>query len=195
MTFQKTVRQFSFFAFLGLMTFVLNSCGASAEGETDKWNSNIQMLDRLITENAGFSVPLASVKKMASQSWDAAQEVADEDKKIEAMQSANAMVDNSFAGKLGSMPGMITEISSIRKKLSGKTMSQTLITKLQSAANKADRAVAQSTIAMNESAEDLASAESIVGPAYASLKASRDNFKSLKSDFDKETKKKKKKKK
>lgn len=175
-----------------LFSSLLTACSASVEGETSSWEANLKMMDRLTREYPGFSEPLSFVKKTAEASWARALEVSKEEEKIAAMQSANSLIDNSFAQKLSDMPGMVSEIGRIRKGLKGKTMSTNLIKKLNSEADNANAAIANAEHAMALSAESLGSAEDLIGPSFSSLKKSLKRWKDLKSEYNKEQKAKKK---
>ena len=186
--FSTLIQKAGLFLLLAATAILITSCKASVEGETKKWAGNLEMVDRLAGEYPNYAAPLNEVKANAEGAWKAAEALTDEEKKAEAMNAANDIIDNSFAQKLGEMPIMMDEISKIRGDLSGKKMSQTLISKLKSAAEKADEAVDDAYDAMSMDAGSIAAAESNISPAYSALKSSRDKWKTLKSDYSKEQK-------
>ena len=173
----------------------LTGCKPSVSGQTDDWKANIEHVDHLVSEMPQFATPLEAVKTKAQAAWAEAEKLTDEDKKAEAMKSANDIIDKGFAGQLYKMQGLIDEIASLRKKLAGKTMSKSLIAKLNDAVDPANEAVENAQSAMSAGAETEAQANAIIGPAYQKLKASRDKWSSLKASYDKEQKANKKKRK
>lgn len=189
----KNLKPFTFMLVLAI-ALALTGCKPSVEGQTDDWKANVAHVDQLITDMPQFATPLNSVKTKAEAAWAEAEKVSGDDQKAEAMKSANDIIEKGFAGQLHELQGLIDEIASIRKKLAGKTMSKSLIAKLNDAVDPANEAVEKANLVMEMGAETEAEATASVGAAHDKLVSSRNKWKSLKDAYDKEQKANKKKK-
>lgn len=176
-------------AAISLLTF--SSCKPTTEGETAKWKTNMASLAQLETDMSQFSAPIGEVKKRAEAAWADAEKISDTDKKAEAMKAANDIITKGFAGQLMEIPKMQDEIQRIREKLSGKTMAQTIIDKIDSAVEDTDAADELYEKALSDGAETEAAANALVAPAYEAMSSCQRKWSSISSDYDKYKKKKK----
>jgi hypothetical protein len=180
--------------FMVAIVIATTGCKPSVAGQTEDWTANLEHIASMTKDMPQFSGALAAVKTRAEASWAEAEKITDEDKKAEAMKETNDIIAKGFAGQLYEINGLEEEISDYRSKLAGKTMSNSLIAKINDAVDPADEAIDAADEAVAEGASDEASANVAIGAVYGPLKASRDKWKSLKDAYDKEQRDRKKKK-
>jgi hypothetical protein len=193
-TFSKRMMTIATMLFVAIV-LVTSGCKPSVAGQTDDWKANQEHIASMTKDMPQFSAALASVKSRCEAAWAEAEKITDEDKTAEAMKAVNDIIDNGFAGKLYKFNSMIEEIGDYRSKLGGKTMSSSLIAKLNDAIDPADEAIDAAYAAIDKGAASEAEGDMIINPVYTQLKASVDRWKSLKDSYDKEQRDRKKKKK
>jgi hypothetical protein len=83
---------------------MVTSCGtATPESETKRWESSKKTLATLGAKYPGFKPALEEVMADATIQWTAAGNVADEEKKVEAMRAANSAASPTFVSNLDNM--------------------------------------------------------------------------------------------
>ncbi len=176
------------------ISIATTGCKPSVAGQTEDWKENLAHIASMTTDMPQFAAALAAVKTRAEAAWAEAEKITDEDKKAEAMKATNDIISKGFAGQLFEIAGLEEEISKSRSKLAGKTMSSSLIAKINDAVDPADEAIDAADAAVAAGAADEASANAAIGAVYGPLKAARDKWDSLEDAYDKEQKDRKKKK-
>jgi hypothetical protein len=102
------------FLFAVVALLLVASCAKpTAESETKAWESSKQTLETLGAKYPGFKPALEEVKNEASKQWDAALEVSDDEKKVEAMRAANTAAKPSFVGQLDGMSDAIESLKDL----------------------------------------------------------------------------------
>jgi len=101
------------FTFFALIIFMLNACGPTLESSNEDWERNDKAMAQLKTDYAAFT-PLIDQKLVEAQkAWDASQEIADEEKKLDKMVAANQILS---AGAVGNLRNMKSKISGLKTK-------------------------------------------------------------------------------
>lgn len=76
------------------------ACSRSVEGETSAWTRNQQKVKDLMTLYPKMGGALNEQRNKATQAWDAAQSVSDDEAKINAMAKANRLLSSGFVQDL-----------------------------------------------------------------------------------------------
>lgn len=174
---------FSKITALCMIVCMIAACKPTTKNETAKWQTNLAAAQKLSQDAPQFATAIAEVKTKAETTWAAAEKITEEDKKAEEMNKANQMIGNGFIGQLTKIEEMKTEISDIRGKLSGKTMAQSLIAKINDEMDRTNSAYDLYDQAMAKGASDEASANSLVDPAYTAVNTSLVKWKSLYDEY------------
>lgn len=170
-------------AVLLILTCYVVACKPTTKNESAKWAANMSGIDKLTQEAPTFAEPIKAVKTQAETAWAEAEKIAEEEKKAEAMNKANQIISEGFVGHLMKIPDMQTEIADIRSKLSGKTMAQSLIAKINDEIDNTNKAEDLYHNALETGAANEANAATTVEPAYSAMSASLTKWRSLYDEY------------
>jgi hypothetical protein len=76
------------------------SCKRTVEGEVTSWQRNESNVRQARANYPGFAAAIDQVFNEANTKWQAAQQIGNDEEKIQAMSAANGIITNSFIGRL-----------------------------------------------------------------------------------------------
>ena len=157
----KTIKIKYFFGALLLLSFFLISCKPSVERESRTWERNSKSASTLNTKYPQFATYLKKDLDTATAAWQAALKLPNEEKKAEAMDKANDVLETKFFRQLNSIASRNDSINSAIQSLFKKRMSKNRLRKVQQKISKAreKQSASRSLLA----AADTASRESALG--------------------------------
>lgn len=88
------------FLFAAQFLFTACSCKRTVEGEVSAWQRNESNVRLARVNYPGFATAIDQVFNEANTKWQAAQQIGNEEEKIQAMSAANGIITNSFIGRL-----------------------------------------------------------------------------------------------
>merc|ERR1712150_260603 len=115
--------------------------------------------------------------------WEAANKVAEEEKKAEAMAAVNNEIEASCVHYLAKMPTLIDEVDKAMAKFDNKSMQSGLLRKVEKADKEALSNVRNAEYALEGSAATMAEANTLLATHYTNLKNSKKELNSLWSQY------------
>jgi hypothetical protein len=93
--------------------FLLVSCAATTESETERWEASQKTINTLSTKYPGFKPVLKEVLETAQLDWEVAIETTGEEQQIEAMLAANETARPTFVDELEQMSEKIESLKDL----------------------------------------------------------------------------------
>ncbi len=90
------------------------ACKATVESEAKRWSSNVAAMKRYSSEYPNFKLAMDTHLAEVKKDYDAANSLSDEEAKAEAMQAANARL-NQIAGEFSRLDREIREINRLKR--------------------------------------------------------------------------------
>jgi chromosome segregation ATPase len=100
------------------LLFLATSCKKSIEGETKKFDSNIQRLNEVAAKYPSFKAACETLKTDATKQMEAAKSLSEEKAKIEAMAAANNIASPTWVNDLSNIDNKINSIRDMSTKAS-----------------------------------------------------------------------------
>lgn len=106
-----------FFLALGAALLILNTaCKQTVEGESNRWESNKQRIEKLKAKYPGFSSALDEVMTQAEAKFNEAESVSGDEGKIELLSAANKIASPNFVTQLDGLDSKINNIEDLAAK-------------------------------------------------------------------------------
>ncbi|MEN8122560.1 MAG: hypothetical protein ABFS35_19615 [Bacteroidota bacterium] len=102
-----------FFVLFIISIFAINSCGPTLESSNEDWKRNQEAITQLKTDFATFTPLIDQKLEEAKKVWDAAQNISNEEEKLDKMVEANKVLSS---GTIGNLRNMKSKISGLKNK-------------------------------------------------------------------------------
>jgi len=100
-----------------LCTIFFISCGSSVEGEQQSWDRNSESIKEYTRLFPQYETDMTKQYDKAAIAMEAAKQISDEDKKIEAMSAANDLALKGIAGKIMNLQEAMEDVDQVVDKI------------------------------------------------------------------------------
>lgn len=159
-----------------LCLMVLPVCSKSVEGETKRWQKNLQKTQELEALYPGFKGAITAQRGEAQKAMDAAKAITDTEAAIEAMGKANGILMAGFMGKLAGVGATTQKISQQITTATTGAGDETDRLAAKAAADNAQRLLQSVEALLKQGAADPIGAGAIVSKAAGDLKVASNSL-------------------
>ena len=93
--------------------FAINACGPTLESSNEDWKGNQEAMTQLKSDYVAFTPLIDQKLEEAKKAWDDAQNISNEEEKLDKMVEANKILSS---GAIGNLRNMKSKISSLKNK-------------------------------------------------------------------------------